>query len=365
MLLPPLEFLFKACLNWDMAKQGRLELARIVGRGEPCVRGWQRKKRFPPFAIEKLLGHFENNGSVGFSRELANLWSEPILAGNEAMQNWRIFCLGCIEQEDFLWLQTVKEILSFSTQWTAMYSAAQESPLESRFGVFKEFLGTVVGPKFGLPMELSEEIQGSSDWDGLRPALTWLVVESFLYFMSLAEAEYIEKCFLDKGSIVAKKMLPKMKDEKVQSPVKLFFDSFFDRLVERGFYSTLDEIAQRMPRILPGDEKVRVGERKKKTIDYYSGRRELSRAKYEGKAPSLETFRAWIEVLIPAAAYPDACDPEGEKQAMFDAFVVARILDKFFREIQVDVPAEQLIEQFGRYEAWYHYHRSVLTEGRA
>lgn len=359
MLLPPPEFFCNTCLNLNLDKRGRLEMAKVVNRGEPCVRSWHRNNSFPQGAIDKWTQYLGQIGDGGLAADLDAVMKEPFRAATEAYK-WRVFCQGILANQDAFLPFTFGEILSYSGEWLDFVSSARKLDVDLRFDAFKEHILSVVGPRFNIPSDLQQQVQASMDWDDLKPAMTWLLVETFLYFLSMAEGECLWLYHGIKEPKLSNVMLPKLQKGKVQYPIKRFFGYFFDNLVSRGIHQSLDDIAEKMPRVLPLDRKARAKGRSGSRVDKDSGWREIKRAKYQGKAPAFETFRAWIDALIPAQIYSSPEERESEKQLLCDALGAARIVDRFFREASNDVPVKELIARFESYDSWRQLHIAAI-----
>jgi hypothetical protein len=354
MLLPP-EFFFKNCLGLRLDVEGRRVIAQVVDRGEACVRKWQRDNNFPMEAFGELIAHFECLGKVGLVDEMNAVADEPYRAECEAT-NWRLFCQGMLANPDVFLADTIGAILNFSGLKIDLIREIRKLDTEKRFDAYKAYISETIGPQFGLPVALKKLVDQSSDWDGLRPAQAWLFAEIFISFMAMAEVDCLLNYYNIKESKLTVWTLPRLKGTKVQHPLKVFFGLFFDRLVTLGHFSSLDEIARKMPRVLPLDKKGRVEGRSRKVLDKDSGWRELKRAKYQGKAPSFETFSAWVDALAPRNAYESLADFEIEKRFLCDVFGAARIMDGFYRDARIEISDEQLLDHFQRYEMWHQYH---------
>lgn len=362
MLLPPPEFFCNDCLNLNLGRILRLDIAQKLGKGEPAVRRWFREDDFPPEAFDTYLAHLEKMAGEELVKDIQAVSKDPFQWRIEATK-WRMFCQGLLAHGENCFLpETFREILSYSLQWTDAMQVLRDFSVEGKVESFKGFLIDIVGPRFELPRQLCQQIQQCKALEELRPVFKWLIVEAFIYFVAMAEAEYLQRYYNIEESKISKLMLPRLQKGKMQYPVKLFFGYFFDNLVHRGFFRSLGEIAENMPRVLPLDSKAKEEGKSGKRVDPDSGWREIKRAKYQGKAPSFETFSAWVNALIPGDIYPTSEDRELEKQLLYDALGAARILEKFIRRAVEDVPEVELLDHFSRYDDWYRYHLNAFTE---
>ena len=362
MFLPAPDF-FCDCLKLNVHRLGRLQMARVVDRGEPCVRKWHRDNNFPPEAVEKWLDYLGTISNGEMKAEIDAAMDEPFRAGADAFK-WRMFCQGILANEDAFLPYTFGTILLHSGQWLDAMSSIVELEESRRLACFKERLLNVEGPRFNLPEYLQAQISKSCNWKSLRPALIWLIVESFIYFLAMAEVECLWLYYRIKEPKLSGIVLPRAEKGKVRYPVKLFFGYFFDNLVSRGFHSSLEEIYGKMPRIEPLDKQELESGKNRLTLDKDSGAREVKRAKYQGKAPALETFRGWVDALISADFYPTAEDRALEKRLLCDALGAARIVEAFVRKAGMDVPEMELVARFESYEAWHRFHSLAIIDNQ-
>lgn len=362
MFLPPPEFLFDTCLKLNLGRCSRLKLAEIADRGEPCVRKWYRDYSFPSEFIDKLLEYFSKSGNGTFVDEVNKLLEEPTLSYLDAFK-WRLFCARSLTNADVFLPYTLQEIYSDSVVLIDAVSSGRKLKPDQRFDHFKRFILTVVGPKLNLPHNLKQQVEASNDFEGLRPAMIWLAVETFIYFLAMAEVEYLWIYYGKNESKLVRWILPKLRNEKVRYPVIQFFGCFFDDLVTRGYYRSLGEIAEKLPRILPLSKKGKESRKNRSDVDEDSRMRHIKRVKYEGKAPSFETFNAWVDELIPSHIYDSPKDREQEKQLLQDLMGVARIVDGFFRDASKEIAEKDLVCRFESYESWHFVHSKTLTVG--
>ncbi len=359
MLLPP-EFVLNHCLGLRIDVEGRRVLADIVGRGEACLRKWQRDKSFPQEAIDKLVVHFADIDNGGMAKEINAVASEPYRAESEATK-WRLFCQGMLAHKDVFLETTIKEILVFSGQQIDLINEIRSLEPTERFHAYKTCLSEDFGQRFGLPSSMTRYLDQCSDWDELRPVVSWLIAETFIYFMALAEVDCLQNYYAIKESKLSVWGLPELKGKKIKYPLKVFFDQFFDRLVSGGHFSSLDQIAERMPRVLPLDKKGRAEGKSGKVLGKESGWREIKRAKYQGKPPSFESFSAWIDALIPHRGPDSFTEFEEEKKLLCDLFAAARVMDGFCRDVRKTMSEEKLLDHFHRYEMWHKFHSDKIN----
>lgn len=360
MFLPPPEF-FCACLNLNLEKAGRVQLARVVSRGEACVRKWHRDKNYPPEAVDKWLDYLESIGGEGIKTEIDATTEEPFRAATDAYK-WRLFCQGVLANEDAFLPYTFESIFSYSGQWLDAISSIRKLEENKRLDAFKKHLLKLEVQRLDLPDRFQVQIEKSCNWEGLRPAITWLLVENFIFFLAMAEVECLWIYHRINEPKLSRILLPRLQKGQIQYPVKLFFGYFFDNLVSKGFHCSVDSIFRKMPRVLPLDKNGKESGKSRSRLEKDSGEREFKRAKYEGKAPAFETFRAWIDALIPFDIYPAPEERELEKQLLCDALGAARIIEKFFREASKDIPKEELLARFETYDAWYRFHSSAMVD---
>lgn len=358
-LLSP-EF-FCTCLNLNLEKVGRVQLGSVVDRKEPCVRKWQRDNRYPPEALNKWMDYFESIGNGEIKAEIDAVMDEPFRVVTDAYK-WRLFCYGILANEDALLPSTFGEILSYSGQWLDAMSSIRKLEEHERLDAFKKQLQRFEIPRLNLPEHLQIQIAESRNWEELKPALTWVLVENFLYFIAMAEVECLWLYYRLKEPKLSMLLLPRLKKGKIQYPVKLFFNDFFDNLISKGFHKSLDDIAGKIPRVLPLDREGKKIGKSPLRVEKDSGWREIKRAKYQGKAPSFETFRAWIDALIPSDIYPTEEKRELEKRLLCDALGAARIVDRFIREASKDIPENELLTCFESYSVWHRFHSSTIID---
>ena len=207
---------------------------------------------------------------------------------------------------------------------------------------------------------LQKHLNESTDWQDLRPAMAWLIVESFIYFLAMAEVECLWLYHRIKEPKISRVILPELRGGKVQYPVKRFFQYFFDKLVSKGPHGSIGDISKKIPRVLPLDKAGKDSGKCPTKIDENSGLREIKRAKYEGKAPAFETFLAWIDALLPPHIYPSPEKRRLEKQLLTDGLGAARIVERFFREVSKDIPEQELVVRFESYDSWFRHHSLVI-----
>lgn len=358
-MLLPLKFILNDCLNSHFDVKGRREFARIVGRGEPCVRKWENDKNIPSNAVDKFIEHFEKMGGSALTKEIQAIGNEPHFAEITAIQ-WQFFCQGMLANNDPFLAGTLKEIYDFSKITITATQNILKLDLDQRFDAYKSFLTDTIGPKFGLPQLIREKIDHCSDWNELRPNLSWFVMEVFIYFMALAEVEYLQTYYQISESKIVEWALPQQKKEKILLPLNVFFGNFFDRLISRGHYHSHDAIAEKLTIVNRGSSEVK----NKTYITKESAWREIKRAKYQKKAPSFETFSAWIDALVPSEISSSKYDFELEKQLLIDLFGAARIMDKVYRESRKELTEGQLLSHFQRYRHWYDFHCNAWPSAR-
>jgi hypothetical protein len=187
-------------------------------------------------------------------------------------------------------------------------------------------------------------------------------VENFIYFLAMAEVECLWLYHRIREPKISRIVLPRLINGKVHYPIKLFFGYFFDTLVARGFHRSLGDIAGKIPRILPLDKAGKESEKSPSKIDVDSGWREIKRAKYQGKSPAFETFRAWIDALIPSDIHSSPEELELEKQLLCDALGAARIIDRFFKDVSQNIPEKELLVRFESYDIWHRFHRTAIVD---
>jgi len=358
-LLSP-EF-FSACLNLNLEKAGRVQLARVVGRGEACIRKWQRDNCYPLEAVDKLMDFWGALGNGEIKTEIDAAIEEPFRVATEAYK-WRLFCQGILANEDAFLPYTFETILFHSGQWLDAMSSIRKLEANKRLDAFKKQILSLDGSRLTLPKQLITQIAECCDCESLRPAITWLLVENFIYFLAMAEVEYFWLYHRVKEPKLSRILLPRLKRGTVQYPVKLFFGYFFDNLVTKGLHQSLAVIARNIPRVLPLDKAGKESGKNPSKVDEDSGWREIKRAKYQGKAPAFETFRAWIDALIPADMYPSPEERELEKQLLCDGLGAARIIERFFREGSKDLPEKELLARFESYDAWHRFHSTAIVD---
>jgi len=336
-------------------------MARVVDRGEPCVRKWHRDKCFPQEAADKWIDYLWSIGDGKLKPDIDAVMEEPFRVATDAYK-WQVFCRGIIANEDAFLPYSFDTILSHSAQWLDAMSSIRKLEEDKRLDAFKERLLSFEGPRLNLPAQLQVQIAESCNWEGLRSAITWLLVENFIYALAMAEAECLWLYHRIKEPKISRIVLPKVQKGKVQYPIKLFFGYFFDNLVAYGFHRSLNDIAGKIPRVLPLDKAGKESGRNPSKVDKDSGWREIKRAKYQGKSPSFETFRAWVDALIPSDCYPSPEGRELDKQLLCDALGAARIIEKFFREASKDISKKELLTRFKSYDAWYRFHSSAIFD---
>ncbi len=336
-------------------------MARVVDRGEPCVRKWHRDKCFPQEAVDKWIDYLGTIGDGQLKPDIDAVMEEPFRAATDAYK-WQVFCRGILANEDAFLPYTSGAILSHSAQWLDAMSSIRKLEEDKRLDAFKERLLDSEGTRLNLPAHLQVQIIESYNWEGLGPAITWLLVENFIYVLAMAEVECLWLYHRLKEPKISRVLLPKIQKGKVQYPIKLFFGYFFDNLVANGFHRSLNDIAGKIPRVLPLDKAGKESGKSPSKVDEDSGWREIKRAKYEGKSPSFETFRAWIDALIPFDFYPSPKERELKKQLLCDALGAARIIEKFFREASKDISEKELLTRFKSYDAWYRFHSSAIFD---
>lgn len=151
MLLPPPEFFCNDCLNLNLERILRLDIAHILGRGEPAVRRWFREDDFPPGVFDTYLAHLEKTAGEELAKDIQALSKDPFQWRLEATK-WRLFCQGLLAHgENFFIPETFREILSYSLQWTDAMEALKGFSVEAKIESFKGFLIEIVGPRFELP----------------------------------------------------------------------------------------------------------------------------------------------------------------------------------------------------------------------
>lgn len=351
MLLSP-KFIINDCLGWRLDVLSRKEIASIVDRGEPCVRGWERNKNFPDEAFEKITDHFKSNGQEKLVEEIILVGNEPFRAGS-AVSDWHMLCLAWLQNEDHFIVKTVEALYRLTGQQLDIFRSIVKLTEESRFEAFKDALQGSFFPMFCLPDELTEKIKASTKWNDLKPVITWYAIESLIYFMSMAEAEYLKEYYNIRDSKICEWFLSENKGGKKIPPMKAFFDMFFDRLVSRNHFYSLDDIAERLTVVGRSDRNNVVHVT---NIDKNSAWREIKRAKYEGRAPTFETFRAWIDALFPKGEEDTINAIVLEKQLIIDVFGAARILDAVYKDAVRELPEREVFEQFQHYPQWYEFH---------
>jgi hypothetical protein len=358
-LLSP-EF-FCTCLNLNLEKAGRVQMARVVNRGEACVRKWQRDNCYPPEAVDKLIEFLGSIGSGEIKTEIDVAMEEPFRATTDVYK-WRMFCQGLLANEDAFLPDTFGEILSYSGQWLDVMSSIRKLEKVRQFDFYKKQLLSIESTRLNLPVSCQNQITDAKNWESLRPAITWLFVENFIYFLALAEVECLWLYHRIKEPKISRIVLPRLKKGTVQYPVKLFFGYFFDNLVTKGFHRSLGSIAGKIPRVLPLDKAGKESGKSRSRIDEDSGWREIKRAKYQGKAPAFETFKAWIDALIPSDIHSSPEELELEKQLLCDALGAARIIDRFFKDVSQNIPEKELLVRFESYDIWHRFHRTAIVD---
>ncbi|SDE46096.1 hypothetical protein SAMN05661003_1128 [Desulfuromonas thiophila] len=364
MLLPSPDF-FCSCLKFNIEKLGRVESGKIVGKKEPTVRKWLREDDVPEEDYNKIIEHMTQLGNGEFKEEFRLVTEKSPLAKSDAYK-WRLFSQGILMHEDALLPHTLREIFSDAVQWLVMAESAHQLEEDKHFGHFKTFVSEVLAPKFNLPHPLKNLVDESKDFSEMKPALAWLFIERFIYFLAMAEVECLWIYYGVKEPKLSNIILPTFEKNKVQAPVKRFFSYFFDNLVSRGWYQSLDDIADNMPRVQLSKQGLIDEETAKYQaeagVDKENRMRQLKRAKYQGKPIEFHTLRTWIDALIPSEIYPSEENREIEKQLLCDGYAGARILQKFFEETKKDLPEKELLVRFESYSNWHLIHCNAIIE---
>ncbi|WP_020677322.1 hypothetical protein [Geopsychrobacter electrodiphilus] len=346
MLLPP-EFIINKCLNLRLDVEGRREIARIYGCGEPNVRRWLRDNSFPDDALEKITEHFEGLGANDLARDIQGISDEPYTA-ELAATKWLLFCQGMLAHKDVFLAGTIRELKDFSEGQISSIKKVRSLPTSQRFDAYKTYFADTLAPKFCLPISSVKTLQQGTDWESIRPVALWFAAELLIYFMAMAEVECLNAYYNIRESKLIEWVLPIQKKGKAVLPLRVFFGNFFDRCISRGDFPNLEAIAKKLTVVNRGDAATHI------TKD--SALREIKRAKYQGKAPTFETVAAWFDALAPVGIYPTDEDKKMEKRLLLDGFGAARIFDGFYRDAINEISEEQLLSHFERYDDWYKFH---------
>lgn len=181
MFLPSPEF-FCTCLNLNLERAGRVQMARVVNRGEPCVRKWHRDNSFPPEAVDKWIDYLGTIGDGKVKTEIEVIMEEPFRATTDVYK-WKMLCQGILANEDAFLPNTFGTILFHSGQWLDAMSSIRKLEENKRLDAFKNQLLSFGGPRLNLPAHLQVQVADSCNWESLRPAIAWLLVENFIYIL--------------------------------------------------------------------------------------------------------------------------------------------------------------------------------------
>lgn len=353
-MLISLDFILKDCLDLHIDVDARREIAQIVDRHERTVEMWIRKKNFPSKQVDKLTDHFRSTGRGVLVNEVLAESDKTYLAVNDAII-WKFYCLGMLASKELVLPITIKSIYDFSELTIDLIQNIRKLANQERLGAYKDYLIGTLGPKFGLPEAISDQMKQSSHWHELRPGISWFVVEIFVYFLALAEVEFLQSEYNISESKILEWVLPQHKKGKFLLPLQVYFANLFERLVSKGHFSSVHAVAKKLIVL----KRVSKGAQVNTThIDVKSAWREVQRAKNAGEPISLETHAAWLEAIFPR---DNSDNFEPEKHLLTYLFGTARIMNKVYRNAQKDLSNEQLLSHFQRYGLWHKFHLDAWT----
>jgi hypothetical protein len=340
MLIFSPKFVIEQFLGISFNRIAVKQLAGLAGKTERTVYSWFSKEKIPKRSefyriIDQIDTVFEGK-YVGVayptnSRELIRVFKNP---------DWSVFAAGQLSQDDNVFRETFAEILK-----------------RCRFNEVEAEDDNQYLLRSYLPKELIDNVYGKFDDEELESAgekiKGILEFSALLYYLSLAEAEYLIS-IKEETSTLAKK-LPRWIDKEkglIQTPVEIFFKDWLFMLIKVGIYDSKKDIAEELEDWCELEEAL-------------SANREINRIENEGHCPSWKTFNEWVVGLLPPEFEGQKVNQESELLHAQNVFGGTRILDKSFRKFAANYygPFDP-VDFFQKvYPHYFKHHMTSLKKG--
>jgi hypothetical protein len=346
-LLKNTGYLLKESLNQPVRNE-REEIARCIKCTPRQVAEYYKNKRFPPIVKLKLKHQLKEQG-IDISTDIPK--------GSACAYGWLHLSQKLLTEEFKFLPKTMKLIQQLAMQDIAFLRTQEAFKPIYRLDLYKAYLLEQVIPFYDInPENLKEKISRATNLGELEPIKFDLFVESFLFLLAHAEAEFLLQ---DKTDLSILGMHIPKTGQQIDAPIKLFFIIW------------LKTIGLDRKSFLSGKYQYDAEETDEDDFDLFLDEEGMSsdalakqfqRYFNEGIKPKWATIDKWAKELYPIASKKADLKMSEDGYAAQIKFIFGGVLvlDRLFEEGMNVYPEERLLQIMSTYHGRFEKHFSAM-----